>query len=348
MRVAVDIGYGYLKALNEFGDRLHFPSYVAPAPVDVQAPDLFGGGKPNVYRVDGSLYLVGKDALESRYATLAYDREKWHHEATRVLLAVSVYELKRNFGSSDVHLITGLPYDQFFREQDSLRRMLSDFRAEVENLFHPTPGGPVLVQFKRVTVFPQGAASVYSAYIGPDGSVRRMLDHDGALVVVVNVGYRTVDVAAFRVSDRAFRADRNLSFTLDDAGVVFIRHAISDAALRLTGRRMKPLEAERVLLSGGRFLFRGREFDVSADIRRAKQSLALRIRDALAARIGDELDFVTTVILAGGGSEDLREDLKTIHPSAEMHPDGPFADATGYLVVGRQVEDATRLTSSQE
>lgn len=337
--IAVDVGYGYVKAINEHGQRLHIPSVVSS--VDSAGPDVFGH-VPDIYRIDGRLYAVGREALESRKATLAYERDKWNHEATKILLAVAVYELTRDHYTPGVHLITGLPLDHYFggvgqTGGETLRAMLEHFRAEVDHVHRPSPGGPLMIRFGRVTVFPQGAASVYSAFMGPDGSVRRPVEQ-GSAVMVVNVGYRTVDVVTFRATDRAFRLVRDLSFTIDDAGVIFLRHAVSDVFFRLTGRRLSTLEAERVLESGGRQHYRGRELDLSAEIRRAKRELAARIRDALVARVGDELEFLRAVILAGGGAEDLREELMTIHPAAEMHPDGPFADATGYLVVGKLKE----------
>lgn len=339
MLISVDVGYGYVKAINEHGQRFHIPSVVATT--DFSGPDVFGHTS-DIYRIDKQLYTVGQEALESRKATLAYERDKWNHEATKVLLSVAVYELTHNHYTPGMHLITGLPLDHYFAGVgqtggETLRLMLEHYRAEVEHAYRPSPGGPLMIRFDRVTVFPQGAASVYSAFMGPDGSIRRPVEQ-GSAVMVVNVGYRTVDVVTFRATDRAFRLIRDLSFTIDDAGVVFIRHAVSDVFFRLTGRRLSTLEAERVLESGGRQFYHGRELDLTADIRRAKRELSGRIRDALVARVGDELEFVRAVILAGGGAEDLREELLTIHPAAEMHPDGPFADATGYLVVGKLKE----------
>ncbi|PTQ55668.1 MAG: hypothetical protein BSOLF_1716 [Candidatus Carbobacillus altaicus] len=339
MRIAVDVGYGYVKAINEHGGRLHIPSVVSS--VDSAGPDVFGH-VPDIYRIDGRLYAVGREALESRKATLAYERDKWNHEATKILLAVAVYELTRDHYTPGVHLITGLPLDHYFGTAgksggEQLKTMLEHFRTEVDHVHRPHPAGPVMIHFDRVTVFPQGAASVYSAFMGPDGSIRRPIEK-GNTIMIVNVGYRTVDVVTFRTDMNSFRVVRDLSFTVDDSGVVFIRHAVADAFQRLTGRRLSTLEAERVINENGRIYFSGREYDLRSEIHKAKHDLAMRIRDALVARVGDELDFVRSVILAGGGSEDLKSELLKIHPAAEMHPDGPFADATGYLVVGKLKE----------
>ena len=341
MRIAIDVGYGLLKAINEHGQKIHIPSVVAA--VDSAGPDVFGH-VPDIYRIDGRFYAVGQEALVSRKATLAYERDKWNHEATKILLAVAVYELTRDHYTPAVHLITGLPLDHYFagvgqKGGDELKKILELYQSEVDHVYRPHPAGPIMIRFGQVTTFPQGAASVYSTYLGPDGSIRRPVEN--GTVMVVNVGYRTVDVVTFRANGSSFRIIRDLSFTIDDAGVVFIRHAVSDVFFRFTGRRLSTLEAERVLESGGRQFYHGRELDLTADIRRAKRELSGRIRDALVARVGDELEFVRAVILAGGGAEDLREELLTIHPEAEMHPDGPFADATGYLVVGWLKEKET-------
>ncbi|MEW5935804.1 MAG: ParM/StbA family protein, partial [Bacillota bacterium] len=185
MKLAVDVGYGYSKALSETGRRACFPSACSPAPPDV-APGVFAAMPHRVEVIRGGKaerYLVGEAALRSRTAAVTLSREK-PAEIHDVLLLAAAYLAGAGRATS---LAVGLPLAYYRTQRQALAARLAGLAAQVS-----VDGGPPReIDFAGgVRVVPQGAGVVLAEPRLPDG-----------LVGAVDVGHHTTDYLLIEVRD---------------------------------------------------------------------------------------------------------------------------------------------------
>jgi plasmid segregation protein ParM len=167
-KIGLDIGYGYVKGVNQTGKEVSFPSLVCEG-FDRPLAGLFGGiagsGKDDLHLVamaDGAAreMFVGELARrEGRNVSFAFDEDKAAHPATRGLLAAAGYLLFPE-GHFPVHLVTGLPLEQYIHKKDEFKQALDRFAVFVR---HKERQDAKNIRFAKVTVFPQAAGAVYHA-----------------------------------------------------------------------------------------------------------------------------------------------------------------------------------------
>jgi plasmid segregation protein ParM len=344
-RVAIDIGYGLVKGVNERGERVLFRSTVAPA-YERKMDDVFGieDEKDEIHVVickpDGqsSEIFVGDLALKSTRATYAFDRNKINHPTTKILLATA-YSMLTKGVTKPVHLITGLPLDYYFEQKDEFEASLKNLVVEVEHKAGQHKGLVSKVKSDKVTVFIQGGASIYPCLMDINGiPTRKELIGSGELLAVANLGFHTLDVVVFEAGKK-FKPLSDLSFSIDTGvGMVELRKMAEEAFFKKTNARLPLPQIEKILKKGGKQTYRGREINISAEIRQAKEFLSRVNKDHITSKLGSQLDFIHTFFWCGGGAVDLEEYLRDFHYRTEIAADAQFADALGYLIYGKIVE----------
>ncbi len=343
--MGIDIGYGFVKGINERGEKVRFRSLICPE-YDRKMGSLFGAEEEEnelhvvVRRSDNqskSLY-VGDLALESGNTSYAFDRNKVNHPTTKILLATATSMLGQNV-SEPIHLITGLPYDHYFEQKNEFEKALRSLEVIVEHKAGKFKGRSKKIKFGKVTTFVQGGASIYSSMMDVNGMpVRKDLLGSGDLIAVINIGFRTVDIVVFEAGKK-FRLIPSLSFTIDtNVGMIAIRNTAQDAFFRETGLRLTLPQIESIIEKGGKQYHRGKQVDISGDILAAKETVATNIKGHTTSRWGNNIDLIRTVFLNGGGALDVQEQFTGFHPGLEIPDDSQFADAIGYLIVGRLEE----------
>jgi len=342
-RVGVDLGYGFVKAVSESGERALFPSVVGSGGPRALA-GLFGEKRASedryhvVVRAFGAASggspaaeerFVGDLALrESPDASRAFDSDRADHPSTLALLAVALGLLAGDRGPA--HLGTGLPLQYYSGQKERFRRALEGLSAEVE--FLSPPLGKRRVSVGRVTLFPQAAGAFFAQLLDESGRVRDPdLARGGGLVGVVDVGYKTADFLAVDVGDGLAVRDR-LSGTLD-WGTSAVTRAVQRQIEAASGRVVDAVAVDAALHGPGVLYVWGAEYRVSEMAREARREAARAIADHLELRWGDALGLMRRVYFAGGGAADLWEHLRRIHPAAQLVPDGQFANARGFLAV---------------
>ena len=73
--IAIDIGYSSVKGLNSAGQRVYFPSVIAPASENLLNGALPGGIEHHVKDSQGREYWVGEAALQSSCAVSTLSRK---------------------------------------------------------------------------------------------------------------------------------------------------------------------------------------------------------------------------------------------------------------------------------
>ncbi len=125
LRIAIDAGHGYTKALSASGRRTLFPSLICPAPATV---DLGEFARREVVTIDGTPYLVGDAAR--RHATPLWSREKATDPDTLRLILIAAAQLGAN---GPVAFATGLPLSWYGSQRRAFRDALTGYGGE-----HPT------------------------------------------------------------------------------------------------------------------------------------------------------------------------------------------------------------------
>lgn len=330
-KIGLDIGYGYVKGVNQTGKEVSFPSLVCEG-FDRPLAGLFGGiagsGKDDLHLVamaDGAAreIFVGELARrEGRNVSFAFDEDKAAHPATRGLLAAAGYLLFPE-GHVPVHLVTGLPLEQYIHKKDDFKQALDRFAVFVR---HKERQDAKNIRFAKVTVFPQAAGAVYHA-VWDDRSKYLV---KGGYLGLVDIGFKTTDFIVFLVEDRLIMRE-DLSGTIN-AGISVVQAAVDKMFTAKTGGKLDVPELMR-LVDSGRLTFKGEELDFSREIEAVKHDFAKTVKDRLKVIWGNKLDFFHSVMLAGGGATALGRALAGLHPSAAVVRDPQFANAKGFLKV---------------
>lgn len=329
-KIGLDLGYGYVKGVSETGRTVSFPSLVGEA-YDRPLSGLFGGANDSA----GNLHLVVSDAegkreffagelarREGRNVSFAFDEDKITHPNTKALLAAAGMLLFPE-GHSQVHMVTGLPLEQYIHKRDEFKEMLNRLSLSVR---HREGNDSRRISFAKTTIFPQAAGAVYHA-IWDD---RQKYLAKGSYLGLVDVGFKTTDFIVFLVEDRLVLRE-DLSGTIP-VGVSQLQTAADRLFTSKTGTKLDITELMR-LVESGRLIFKGREMDLSGDLEDVKRELARNIKDRLKAVWGNKINFFHTVFLAGGGAVALEHTLNTLHPTTTVVKDARFANARGFLRV---------------
>ncbi|NMP24461.1 ParM/StbA family protein [Sulfobacillus harzensis] len=307
LRIAVDAGHGYTKALGESGERVLFPSLIAPAPASV---DLGEYAQVDTVWIDGQPYVIGEPARS--YATPLWSRDKATDEDTLRLILVAAAELG---AVGPVALATGLPLSWFGSQRRAFREALTGFGGVVQRAGQP----PQRVWFESVMVLPQGVAAAGSLLAAPT--------MESGAYLVVDVGYRTTDYIVVEKS-----ADGGLDYEPSAAGSLelgmhTVSQAVADEISSTHQVDYTPAEVE------GRthVVVRGQKLDVTQRAHEAREAVGRQIAKVLAERLGPQADKLLGIVAVGGGSDIL----PTAIPGTIVPPDPQWANAQGYLLALR-------------
>ncbi|MGO0122207.1 ParM/StbA family protein [Desulfothermobacter acidiphilus] len=326
MKLAVDVGYGYTKAVSETGQRACFPSVAAPYRGDalgiqgVMGKGAFGH-RVSVRDLSGRReeHLVGEAARESFLASgfLGAEKPEGLHD---LLLLAGVY--LAGAGSTGqfpepLELAVGLPL-AFCRSQGKrLKERLLRLKAWVS-----VDGGEErCVSFSRVVVLPQGVGVVFHQGL-PEGR---------GYAGVVDVGEYTTDYLLVDLETGKPLVEACGSV---QAGCHLVGHAVSIAWLQAAGEPLPPRllpEVLKDLASSGRTVCRGVELDLSLAWRTALGQVAETIARQVLSAWRDLTSRLAVTYLAGGGALLLGDTLAERFPNPALVSDPVFANALGYL-----------------
>lgn len=299
MRLSIDVGHGYTKALAETGERVLFPSLIAYAPT---GPDLGRFGGRDTVRIDGVEYLVGETASLS--ATSLFSRDKSTDALTVALTKIAAARLAGP-GYHTVSLGVGLPLSWYADQKDALAAVIRG-TADL---------GDTHLLVEQVSVFPQGIGALVSI---------EDLPWTG-LVGLVDVGYRTVDYVVADVRDGLPMPLTAYAGTYA-GGMHGAYQAMSQAVERETGVRYAPHE----LINRESIAIRGQRMTLSALAATAFETLAGDLTRHVASRWDGLIDKVDRLYLAGGGAVSLLPLLSGL-PAAQVLSDSQWANARGFL-----------------
>lgn len=345
--LAIDVGYGYTKAVSANGQKVKFPSVVSPA-WDLPLGDIAKKDMPG-YHVkirrateNGGLneeerWFVGELALvegQELYYTL--EKIKYNHPSHNVLLltaAALVGQWQRSpmlldTGSAPI-LVVGLPVDYYKdrEHRDGLAKNIENLKAMVS----VNDGDPVWVAFAQgsVLVYPQGAGALLTVDEFPEDGIAALVD----------VGEKTTDSVAMVMENGRQRIVHSMCNSCDK-GIHSLLEAVDERFYKLKKTQL-PLKHRMDALQKGYIWFQGEKIELGAVIQKARQEVARAIADQVLAKWGAHSDYVRHVYLSGGGIKELPE-LQSIFPAATIIERPQWANTEGFLKAGQEVKAAMR------
>jgi len=320
MRIAVDVGYGWTKALSEDGRKVSFPSVVARAIADTTG-GLFSA-LPYEVKINGANWFVGERAKQCVSCLTLPGQSRKNGEVHDILLLAAAYLVGAGEGGDKPELAVGLPLAFFKAQRDWLAEHVQALAAWVG-----TNGTEKHIAFSRVEVFPQGAGILA---LCDDLPAR-------GYVLLVDVGTYTTEFLLFEsrlVDGRARYIPIPDGCSSIEVGVHAVHQSLAMAWREKTGVPLPGRMAEEVATAaakGETILHAGRTVDLSKQYRDAVKQTAQAIEAGIKSVLQDRAEFVAKTVLAGGGAHMFGSHLRLAFPCAETLLDPVFGNARGYL-----------------
>jgi plasmid segregation protein ParM len=341
--VAVDLGYGYVKAISATtGKRVVFPSLVGRG-FDSALAGVFGDRKNDVENIhieyDGNDYFVGTLAeKESRGATRIFGQERFEHLYTNILLNTAI-QLVTDGKSNQINLSTGLPLDFFKAQMNEFQQSLLGSQPTVKWKSGSLKGYEGNLNIQNAFVLPQGASAMFSALINHEGKFTYPeLMETGNVIALIDIGFRTTDFIVVEIKeDKSFSPNLELSGTIDN-GVRSLHQHIREYFKQETGGAdLNEFHMSRIL-QRGHLSFGGKRIDFSDMIEESKKMIASNITDRLKSIWVEEEGLFESVFLAGGGGELFEPYIQPhLNNRIDVIKENQFANAIGYLRIGKRL-----------
>lgn len=328
-KIGIDLGYGYTKIATENGSRLCFPS-LATKGQEINMPDLLGAREDYIATVNGTTWYIGKMAAkENRFATRAFDaNERFNNEAFQAILATAIAVSQPH--EEEIMLVTGLPLSAFKESKTGFLEFLEHYNAKVV-----IEGKEKNIAIKSAHCFPQAAG----IFVNPYCCNIKSNINQGDIVTVIDIGYRTTDVAVFEFTGSKYLFMNDCSFTVD-TGMSSIFRSLGDIVASNAGALEVNPEAAEAIFTNGVGYINNKPVDYRKQIAELKDTAVTHILEGYnlkgpksAGQAGHNV-----VILAGGGSIPLNDQLTKAFPDAVTIQDAQFANSVGFLEVGKKLD----------
>lgn len=319
--VAVDVGYGFTKAVAAGGRRVVFPSTIAPPSAGGRLADALGGSADGhtVSVLGGPQYRVGGTGQRTWDAD-ATDRTGYDALCLSAACLVGA--------TGEVDLALGLPLAAWLRKDQ--RRGLRDQFLGTSAWVSVDGAEAVHLVIGAVRVFPQGAG-VFVAAATEDPSLA------SRPVGLIDIGYRTTDYLLMRRQTSGLAPDEAVCGSFD-AGAGCVYERVRQTLTERSGVLVPDAAVEDALAHyDGRLFLRGAETDLRPLIDAEAQALAVEIGEQMRRLWSDRLDLLGAVLLAGGGGEAFGPYLTGLHPLVRPASDALFANAAGFLGMAQGV-----------
>lgn len=322
MKIGIDVGYGYVKGMNQLGDKIIFPALVAPGSQSLGLGEVFKNSIEYQVEITTSsnkeFLLIGEAAKQSFIATqiLSQQKPKELHDPL-LLTAVHLLSLSSD-GICEIGV--GLPLAYYASQKESLERRLKTLNAYVA-----IRGQQKHIRFSRVQVVPQGAGVLF---------ICSEVLPDNGFVGILDIGTYTTEYLLFQ-----YKHGKPVPL-LDscgsvEVGVSQVYSAISREFQSQTGTPL-PTEMEshviEKVLNHKPINYNGKIYSFTDSAVRSRKQVAQAITQKILAAWGNRVGYLNVTLMAGGGSMFFSKDI-TQFPNQHVIKDSVFANAKGYLAL---------------
>lgn len=319
MKIGIDVGYGWVKAINEKGNSIKFPALVAPGSqglglkefytnnLDYQVSITTGDSQSNL--------LVGEAAQQSFIATqvLSQNKPKEFHDP---LLLTAAHVLNNENDCYEIGV--GLPLAYFAAQKDILKRRLIDLNAYVS-----IRGEKKYIRFSRVQIVPQGAGIIFVC--------SEVLPSNG-FVGLVDIGTYTTEYLLFQYKQGKPIPVLEACGSVE-AGVHLVNAAISREFQAQTGSPL-PVEMESYIVEKAfvrePISYNGKRYSLTNAALESRRQIAQAISQKILSIWGNRTGHLDATLLAGGGSLFFANEFNQF-PNQRIVAEPVFANARGYL-----------------
>ncbi len=322
MIVSIDIGNGYIKAINSNGSKLHFPSIVQECDIDF---DLDSNSEEYLLELNNNKYFIGELAILEQ-GTRIWSSTKMN-EFTDIFIATCLNLLSEN--ENEVDLCLGLPYSYYVEQEKGIHLINQytnkEFKSIVNNNRKKT-------KIKSVRVFAQGSGAFFSNMVDIDGYLKNDIINNFS-AYFIDIGYRTVDCVQY-VFKNNLRLVASSSFSLEDLGIYRVYNFVVQALNMQVGTFWSNLDIEEAVLHNNYILRHGLvgEYNIQKLTQKYQKNLAQLIFSQINSRVPN-LQKIENIYLSGGGAPDLFEYFKSEFPNIKLQKNNIFANAEGYLAL---------------
>ncbi len=272
------------------------------------------------YKTDDTVYSIGEVSAEPTrydgYATSALNRAIVQH-------ALQCADLE----GEDVIVATGMPVSAFFDKTGQRRD--TDIERKKDNLLEPVKplGAAMPVNIVNHEVIPEALAAWYDHVVLPNGDGTATLDilQAAAPIAVVDIGGRTTDTVVVRDRGIIHRSSGSYTLGVLDAVDAFTEAIESRFSISFPDKGM----IARAFETGSVPIY-GRMYDVSEEVNEAKRELEGRLHAHVRGQLGSGAEL-HQVLLVGGGTLALRDQVDGWFPNQVVAKEPAFANARGML-----------------
>lgn len=343
MRIAVDVGLGYVKAMNEYGKIVKFPSvvdfqigsditnslggYVVGEDYKIGLLDKVGENKKTFLVGNAAMSIGGKRSIEEG---------KVSQRNLDVLIFTAVV-LLLNGSEEAVDLAVGLPMRDYDQMKQDLKKRYINYN---QNLTFEQK--EIEIDIKSVFVFPQEAGAYFASIFGVDGEVENVNLLNKPLAVVL-IGHTKTNYLYMMNTKNGLEPSTSLSGSMDfGANDVFELTTDSiyeevKGRMRKKGLNPKPVnidDVEKSVLSFENILVhQSEDYKLANHFEASARKISNSITDRLNLLWKDNIDTLTSIMIGGDGCDPLFNYMeKAFERSGIQKIDEPiFAKAKGYL-----------------
>jgi hypothetical protein len=315
MKLAIDVGFSYVKIIDDKDNFYKFPSLLKEKEQSV----LETNDKTKTLNLGNKNYIVGNERLCDK---IFVDEDFHGSEKWKVLTAWGLYQYARICGSCEVDiddLAMGLPYAQFSKKK------IADITFD--SMVFTVNGEQYSFKIKNFHAFPQGLSVLAS----PDLNIgENNLDQDELHIGVLDIGYYTIDLINMKYGE--LHTEKSNAF---NQGTHLVYKKIERLVQEVTGT-MNPMTFRTInqLISSGSIPFNSRKsskpLNLKSKISEYLNNYTESVLDIVYDFWGSEVQTMEAIVFAGGGAN-LIKDYIPNNGTNIIIQDAAFANAKGYI-----------------
>src|SRR5699024_5402927 len=347
--VAVDIGYGFVKAISQNTKKtVKFAAGVGHA-VEDKTGDLFGkstinqDASKNIHiEINSTEWFVGELAKRKSPEFLApLDSQRHQDEITIHLLNVAIQLVS---DSDNIYLVTGLPFEQYSSQKNKLKDAVLGNQPSVKWLSGENKNMRRQINIEQVIILPQAMSALFTVLFDDDGKSKRPdLMVEGTTIGLIDVGHKTTDYVYLAMEEGGQPVPIDDKSSTVEAGGVDVEHAITEKFTYETKEtEISQRNLKKAYNSGKiRYSFANNEtknIDFTEKIKNTKKFVADKIFDRINNNWGSERNTLDEIYFVGGGSILYNAELQEKFGNRLKEIDNSqFANVKGYLWYGANV-----------
>jgi len=320
MIISIDIGNGYVKAVNERSKTLHFPTALKEKSDD---DIVFNKNANYIIKIDDSEFFVGDIAIV-KGADRSWKAGREYNKNTYYYIALCSHLLSGD--SNEVSICLGLPFSYFIG--------LNKGKALVEELENKEirteyGGKNKSIKIKKVSVYCQGIGAYMCNLFDSKG---KLLANVPSLIksLVIDIGFRTVDVVGFEKINGQF--ELKTGFSLEHMGITNSLSQIVKNISKFTDFNINEIEYA-IKDNDSKLSYTFGEIDLREYEEKAYLQLAEMIMSEVSRRLAGDLNKYNNIFITGGGAAKIEKYIKNSFDQVKLQNDPIFANAKGYIIL---------------